>query len=123
MFALGIKESDEGWTWFLQRLKECTGDGSEVAFISDMPNSIKLTLSIFYPDSYHRYCCMNIVQILEARIGRNRIVEGCFEKHAKSITCLIFSRPQHANNNQSNKNALTLLDNIAIAKWGKFFFP
>lgn len=73
-FGLVIIESDNVWTWLLRMLKECLNNGKEVFFISHMPSSIGLVLSIVYPYSYHGYYGRNGVWNLHDRIGRNRVV-------------------------------------------------
>ncbi|KAL7601494.1 hypothetical protein Lser_V15G22050 [Lactuca serriola] len=114
---------DESWVWFMRRLKECLGDNMEVGFISHMSDSIDFAVQRVYPNSHHGYCCKNIAEKIWASTGNNIVVEQLFWKACKRYNVFDFYGSLNTLQNEVNENDLHWLDNIAIAKWVRAFFP
>lgn len=77
-FALGTKDCDDSWAWFMGRLKECLGDSTKVGFIIHMFDLIDYAIQRVYPDSYHVYCCKTIAEKIRVSTESNIVVEQLF---------------------------------------------
>ncbi|GKC83561.1 transposase, MuDR, MULE transposase domain protein [Tanacetum coccineum] len=61
--ATGVSqgETGESWTWFLRKLKDCIGEVSNLAIISDRHYAITLACNIVFPNAFHGYCCCHLM--------------------------------------------------------------
>ncbi|GKB16646.1 transposase, MuDR, MULE transposase domain protein [Tanacetum coccineum] len=61
--ATGVSqgETNESWTWFLSKLKDCIGEVPNLVIISDRHYAIILACKIVFPNSFHVYCCHHLM--------------------------------------------------------------
>nr|KAJ0210515.1 hypothetical protein LSAT_V11C400160820 [Lactuca sativa] len=85
-FGMAFENNVVSSTWFLMRLKECLGEGKEVAFISNMYDVIGSCVDIVFTDSYHGYTCTSVHKYLCTRVGSERSMETLLWITLKSYT-------------------------------------
>ena len=61
--ATGVSqgETNESWTWFLSKLKECIGEVKDLAIISDRHPAIAHACSTVFPNAFHGFCCRHLM--------------------------------------------------------------
>ncbi|GJX46255.1 transposase, MuDR, MULE transposase domain protein [Tanacetum coccineum] len=63
-------ETDESWTWFLRKLKECIGEVPNLTIISDRHYAITLACNTIFPNSFHGYCCRHLMMNCGMQSGK-----------------------------------------------------
>ena len=54
-------ESNETWSWFMSKLKECIGEVKGLSIISDRHLAIAHACSTVFPNAFHGYCCRHLM--------------------------------------------------------------
>ncbi|KAL7594303.1 hypothetical protein Lser_V15G27491 [Lactuca serriola] len=130
--GLGTLECEESWRWLTMKLKECLGEDTNVGFISNLCDKIDFSLPSVYPDSYHGYCPKDIARKIRDSVGHNNMeVEILFWKSCNAYSVHDFYRCQERLQSACRKppfctmlrSPIFWLDNIAISKWTRAFFP
>nr|KAJ0190593.1 hypothetical protein LSAT_V11C800408770 [Lactuca sativa] len=103
-FGMTVENNMVSCTWFLMRLKECLGQGKEVAFISNMDDIVSCCIDNVFTNSYH---------------GSGRSLETLYWKTLKSYTMSIFEQ----NFSRLSRDAREVLTNIGHPKWARAYFP
>nr|KAJ0225786.1 hypothetical protein LSAT_V11C100034400 [Lactuca sativa] len=71
-FGIGVANNVNSCTWFLMRLKDAIGEGREVAFITDMDDTISSYVGQVFPDAYHGYSSKSVLIYCRLRIGHSK---------------------------------------------------
>ncbi|KAK2642326.1 hypothetical protein Ddye_024089 [Dipteronia dyeriana] len=72
----GDGETENSWTWFLERLREEIGEVGGMLFVFDHHASIDKALSIVYPNVPHCICFFHLKQNLKPRLkGQKEVLE------------------------------------------------
>ncbi|XP_023741380.1 uncharacterized protein LOC111889465 [Lactuca sativa] len=130
--GLGTLECEESWRWFMMKLKECLGEDTEVGFISNLCDKIDFVVDSVYPDSYHGYCPKDIARKIRDSVGHDDTeVKTLFRKSCNAYSVhefyLCLERLQNACRAPPFCTLLRCLifwlDDIAISKWTRAFFP
>nr|KAJ0222710.1 hypothetical protein LSAT_V11C200056380 [Lactuca sativa] len=103
---------------FLMWLKECLGQGKEVAFISNMDDIVSSHIDNVFTDSYHGYTYKSVHKYLRTRVGSGRSVETLYWRTLKSYTMSIFKQ----NFSRLSRDAREVLTNIGHPKWARSYF-
>nr|KAJ0211845.1 hypothetical protein LSAT_V11C400198910 [Lactuca sativa] len=104
---------------FLMSLKECIGEGREIAFISNMYDGISSCVDNVFSDSYRGYTCNSVQNYLRTRVGSGRSLETLFLITLKSYTLSSFAQ----NFSRLSIDAREVLTNIGHPKWARAYFP
>ncbi|KAK2646235.1 hypothetical protein Ddye_021430 [Dipteronia dyeriana] len=67
-FGVGDGETENSWTWFLERLREAIREVGGMLFVFDRHASIAKALSIVYPNVPHCICFFHLKQNLNPRL-------------------------------------------------------
>lgn len=54
-------ESNETWSWFMSKLKECIGEVKGLSIIFDRYLAIAHACSTVFPNAFHGYCCRHLM--------------------------------------------------------------
>nr|KAJ0215348.1 hypothetical protein LSAT_V11C300121010 [Lactuca sativa] len=115
-FGTGKTKSEESLILFLSRHKECIGDMPSLAIISNIVNSIEITIQALFPNAYHVLCCSNLLMNMRTKIGKQERMEILFwESDFKES----LARLRRA----LNEDCRTWLDRIGYEKWERSCFP
>ncbi|KAK2659610.1 hypothetical protein Ddye_006143 [Dipteronia dyeriana] len=80
-FGVGDGETENSWTWFLERLREVIGEVGGMIFIFDRHASITKALSIVYPNVPHCICFFHLKQNLKPRLkGRKEVLDVYYKE-------------------------------------------
>lgn len=74
-FCLVVANNVKFYMWFLMRLKEDLRDTREVLFITNIDDVITFSIGQAFRDSYHGFCCKNLVLHVRTRVSRNKTLE------------------------------------------------
>nr|KAJ0216651.1 hypothetical protein LSAT_V11C300119800 [Lactuca sativa] len=117
-FGMAVENNMVSCTWFLMRLKECLGQGKEVAFISNMDDIVSSCIDNVFTDSYHGYTCKSVHRYLRTRVGSGRSLKTLYWRTLKSYTMFIFEQ----NFSRLSRDAREVLTNIDHLKWARAYF-
>ncbi|KAK3222151.1 hypothetical protein Dsin_009176 [Dipteronia sinensis] len=76
-FAIGDKENEESWTWFLTELHKAIGHTDNLMFISDGNPSIPKSASKAFPNASHGLCIFHITQNLKSNYKKTFTKDIC----------------------------------------------
>ncbi|XP_023749175.1 uncharacterized protein LOC111897443 [Lactuca sativa] len=111
--ALGPLECEESWLWFMMKLKDFLGEDTEVGFISNLCDKIDFVVERVYPDLYHGYCPKDIARKIRDSVGDSDT----------EVETLLQSACTNPPFHTLLRSLIFWLDNIAISKWAREFFP
>nr|KAJ0189065.1 hypothetical protein LSAT_V11C800395330 [Lactuca sativa] len=101
------------------RLKDAIGEGREVAFITNMDDTISFFVGQVFPEAYHDYSSKSVSIYYRLRIGQSTNLDYLFFRACKAYTTQdfekSFSKLSHA--------AREVLSNIGKTKWAWNYFP
>nr|KAJ0221904.1 hypothetical protein LSAT_V11C200056370 [Lactuca sativa] len=80
-FGIGVESNVNSCTWFLMRLKDAIGEGREVAFITDMDDTICSYVDQVFPDAYHGYSSKSVLISCLLRIGHRKKLDYFHAAH------------------------------------------
>ncbi|XP_022151642.1 uncharacterized protein LOC111019549 [Momordica charantia] len=83
-FGIVDKESDESWTWFLERVNICIGNVDGLVLVSDRHQTITNFVATVFPDAAHVTCMHHVVMKLTEKF-RNEGMRRIFSKAAKAF--------------------------------------
>nr|GFB20905.1 transposase, MuDR, MULE transposase domain protein [Tanacetum cinerariifolium] len=89
--ATGVAQSDtnESWTWFLSKLKDCIREVSNLTIISDRHYAITHACKNEFPNSFHGYCCRHLMMNCNMKSDK---LNGLYWKTYKAYTILKFEK-------------------------------
>lgn len=61
-FAAVEDESYQSWKWFLDQLKYAVTTSRTLTFVSNRQNGLPLAVAEAFPESYHGYCLINLLE-------------------------------------------------------------
>nr|KAJ0198769.1 hypothetical protein LSAT_V11C600332460 [Lactuca sativa] len=118
-FGIGVANNVNSCTWFLMRLKDAIREGREVAFITNMDDTISSCVGQVFPDAYDGYSSKSVLIYFRLRIGQSTNLDYLFFRVCKAYTTQefqqSFSKLSHA--------AREVLANIGNTKWAHAYFP
>ncbi|KAL7595891.1 hypothetical protein Lser_V15G30488 [Lactuca serriola] len=118
-FGIGVANNVNSCTWFLMRLKDAIREGREVAFITNMDDTISSCVGQVFPDAYDGYSSKSVLIYCRLRIGQSTNLDYLFFRVCKAYTTQefqqSFSKLSHA--------AREVLANIGNTKWAHAYFP
>ncbi|KAK2655795.1 hypothetical protein Ddye_008847 [Dipteronia dyeriana] len=85
-FGVGDGETENSWTWFLERLREAIGEVGRMIFVFDRHASIAKALSIVYPNVPHCICFFHLKQNLKPKLKGWKEVLDVYYKAAYCST-------------------------------------
>nr|KAJ0198266.1 hypothetical protein LSAT_V11C700350980 [Lactuca sativa] len=111
-------ENEDSWIWFLSRLKECIGDITILAIISNKVNSIEIAILAVFPNAYHKLYCSYFLMNMSKTSTNKREPKFCFGRLKKLIEKSLARLC-----NALNEDSLTWIDIISYHKWERSCFP
>ncbi|GJX36802.1 transposase, MuDR, MULE transposase domain protein [Tanacetum coccineum] len=89
--ATGVAQSEtnESWTWFLRKLKDCIGEVPNLTIISDMHYAITHACKNVFPNSFHGYCCRHLMMNCNMQSDK---LNGLYWKTCKAYTIPEFEK-------------------------------
>nr|KAJ0212118.1 hypothetical protein LSAT_V11C400160800 [Lactuca sativa] len=117
-FCIGVANNVNSCTWFLMRLKDAIGEGREVAFITNMDDTISSFVGQVFPEAYHGYSSKSVLIYCRLRIGQSTNLDYLFFHACKEYTTQdfekSFSKLSHATREVTQRNVpmITLIDAI-----------
>ncbi|XP_023729840.1 uncharacterized protein LOC111877558 [Lactuca sativa] len=118
-FGIGVANNVNSCTWFLMRLKDAIGEGREVAFITNIDDTITSFVGQVFPDAYHGYSSKSVLIYCRLTIGQRKNLDYLFFHACKVYTTQdfeqSFSKLSHA--------AREVHVNIRNKKWAWDYFP
>ena len=121
-YGIFKSESEESWTWFLEKLHECIGEVEDLTFITDRAASIAISIIKVFPDALHCVCGFHIVLNLVKNFNKNEKTKQLFWLLAKAYTTQDFDyqwdrfcrvRPEEAK----------YLNDIPREQWSRAYCP
>nr|GEX27283.1 transposase, MuDR, MULE transposase domain protein [Tanacetum cinerariifolium] len=89
--ATGVSqgETEESWTWFLLKFKECIGEVPNLAIITNRHLTIILACNTIFPNAFHGYCCRHLMMNCKMK---NDKLQAIYWKTCKAYTTEEFQR-------------------------------
>ncbi|GKB81339.1 transposase, MuDR, MULE transposase domain protein [Tanacetum coccineum] len=89
--ATGVAQSEtnESWTWFLSKLKDCIGEVPNLTIISDRHYAITHACKNVFPNSFHGYCCRHLMMNCNMQSDK---LNGLYWKTCKAYTIPKFEK-------------------------------
>ena len=91
-FGIGVANNVNSCTWFLMRLKDAIGEGREVAFITNMDDTISSFVGQVFPEAYHGYSSKSVLIYCRLRIGQSTNLDYLFFRACKAYTTQDFEK-------------------------------
>ena len=119
--ATGVSqgETNESWTLFMSKLKECIGDVPNLAIISDRHLAIAHACNTVFPNAFHGFCCRHLMMNSNLKTAKLKAIywracksytEQEFDEHMSEIDGL---QPE----------AYTKLENAGFDRWSRAYCP
>ncbi|KAL7608125.1 hypothetical protein Lser_V15G12923 [Lactuca serriola] len=118
-FGVGVANSVNSYTWFLMRLKDAIGAGTEVVLITNMGDTIASCIGQVFPDAYHGYSSNSVLNYCQLRIVQSRNLDYLFFHVCKAYITQDFQQTF----SKLNHGAQEVLHNIGHMKWARAYFP
>ncbi|XP_052623728.1 uncharacterized protein LOC128129072 [Lactuca sativa] len=118
-FGIGVANNVNSCTWFLMKLKDAIGEGREVAFITDMDDTISSYVGQVFLDAYHGYSSKSVLIYCRLRIGHSKNLDYLFFRPCKAYTTQDFQQSF----SKLSDAAREVLTNIGNKKWARAYFP
>nr|KAJ0223080.1 hypothetical protein LSAT_V11C200064920 [Lactuca sativa] len=117
-FGIGVANNVNSCTWFLMRLKDAIREGMEVAFITNMDDTISSFVSHVFLEAYG-YSSKSVLIYCRLRMGQSTNLDYLFFRACKAYTTQDFQKSffklSHA--------AREVLANIGKTKWARAYIP
>ena len=113
-------ESDDSWTWFLTKLRECIGEMEGLVFMSDRALSIRQAIYTVYPTVHHALCCFHLEMNINAKDSRMENNNTLFWKTCKAYTAYDFDLQMSAL--RATVPGAVLLDKVDTNRWSRAHF-
>ncbi|GJZ53134.1 transposase, MuDR, MULE transposase domain protein [Tanacetum coccineum] len=82
-------ETNESWSWFLSKLKDCIGEVPNLTIISDRHYAITHACKNVFPNSFHAYCCRHLMMNCNMQSDK---LNGLYWKTCKAYTIPEFEK-------------------------------
>ncbi|XP_022154803.1 uncharacterized protein LOC111021969 [Momordica charantia] len=119
-FGVVDKESDESWTWFLERVKICIGNVDGLVFVSDRHQTITNSVATMFLDAAHVTCMHHVAMKLTEKF-RNGGMRRIFYKAAKAFKVSKFR--YYWGQLAGFPGVHKYLEDIGLDKWARTYQP
>ncbi|XP_022156566.1 uncharacterized protein LOC111023441 [Momordica charantia] len=119
-FSVVDKESDDSWTWFIERVKICIGDINGLVFVSDRHQSITNSVATVFPDAAYVTCMHHLAMKLNEKF-RNEGMQITFSKAAKTFKVSKFR--YYWGQLAGFPKVQKYLEDIGFDKWARAYQP
>nr|KAJ0210053.1 hypothetical protein LSAT_V11C400182870 [Lactuca sativa] len=118
-FGIVVANNVNPCTCFLMRLKDAIREGREVAFITNMDDTISSFVGQVFHEAYHGYSSMSVLIYCRLRIGQSTNLDYSFFRACKAYTTQDFEKSF----SKLSHVAREVLANIGKTKWSRAYFP
>lgn len=121
-WAVVPSESEDSWTWFLQRLVEAYPDLNHppTVIVSDRERGLLTSVESVVPGATHGYCCRHILNNIRSRFGARMEnpfwacvyakVRGQFEEALSNVA-------------ETSEGCAEYIDTVEHQAWARYAFP
>jgi len=120
-FAVVDSETDESWTWFMNKLTEIIKDGPDLTFVSVRNQSIFKAVSIMFNQAHHGACLVHIRRNVKGRYRKKSGLPALMWQAGNSFRIKDFDDICERIKKRS-MGCWKYIEEMGLANWSRVYF-